>query len=387
MRPSRPQIFFLATVEFAVNVFLLSHLKALSKCFDVTVIVKTDDPLFLTKQGVDVGVIPLNISRNVRILSDVYCLIRLVYIFIKVRPFAVHSITPKAGLLAMLAGFIACVPSRVHTFTGQVWVTSHGLKSVVLKFFDWLTARLATFNIIDSQSQQQFLINQKVLTKERSIVFGMGSVSGVDLKRFKPSKKVLTEVRHELGIPEDAFVFIYLGRLNKDKGILDLALAFSSLKNKNIYLLVVGPDEGNFVEEMRRLCGCNIDQLRFVVYTRTPERFLAASNTLCLPSYREGFGSVIIEAAAMGLPAIASDIYGISDAIVDKETGLLHPPGDAECIKRCMDLLLARPDKLERFGCEARSRVVKNFDAERITEFWLGFYEKQLQANPIYKRR
>ena len=382
MRPSRPKIFFLATVEFAVNAFLLSHLKALSKCFDVTVIVNTDDPLFLTKQGVDVEVIPLNISRNIQILSDVYCLIRLVCIFIKLRPSAVHSITPKAGFLAMLAAFIACVPFRVHTFTGQVWATSHGLKRVELKFFDWLTARLATFNIIDSPSQQQFLINQKVLTKERSIVFGVGSVSGVDLKRFKPSKKVLTEVRHELGIPEDAFVFIYLGRLNKDKGILDLALAFTSLKNKNknIYLLVVGPDEGDFVEEMKRLCVDNIDQLRFVVYTRTPERFLAASNALCLPSYREGFGSVVIEAAAMGLPAIASDIYGISDAIVDNGTGLLHQPGDAECIKRCMGLFLARPDKLERLGYEARSRAVKNFDAERITEHWLGFYDKVLKS-------
>lgn len=325
LRPSRPTIFFLATAEFAVNAFLLSHLKALSKSFDVTVIVNTDDPLFLTKQGVDVEVIPLSISRNILILSDVYCLIRLVYIFIKLRPSAVHSITPKAGFLAMLAAFIACVPFRVHTFTGQVWATSHGLKRVVLKFFDWLTARLATFNIIDSPSQQQFLINQKVLTKERSIVFGVGSVSGVDLKRFKPSKKVLTEVRHELGIPEDAFVFIYLGRLNKDKGILDLARAFTSLKNKNTCLLVVGPDEGDFVEEMKRLCGGSVDRLRFVAYTRTPERFLAASNVLCLPSYREGFGSVVIEAAAIGLPAIASNIYGISDAIVEKKNGLASP--------------------------------------------------------------
>ena len=151
-------------------------------------------------------------------------------------------------------------------------------------------------------------------------------------------------------------------------------------------MLVVGPDEGDFVEEMKRLCGGSVDRLRFVAYTRTAERFLAASNALCLPSYREGFGSVVIEAAAMGLPAIASDIYGISDAIVDKGTGLLHPPGDAERIKRCMDLFLARPDKLERFGCEAKSRAVKNFDAERITEFWLGFYEQQLQENPIDKR-
>ena len=386
MRQSRPKIFFLATVEFAVNAFLLSHLKALSKRFDVTVIVNTKDPLFLTKQGVDVEVIPLNISRSIGILSDVGCLIRLVYIFIKLRPSAVHSITPKAGLMSMLAGFIARVPLRIHTFTGQVWATSHGLKRVMLKCFDRLVAGLATFNIIDSPSQQQFLINQRVLTKEASIVFGMGSVSGVDLKRFKPSKEALAEVRHELGVPNGAFVFIYLGRLNKDKGVLDLALAFSLVKNKNTYLLVVGPDESDFVEEMKRLSGDSVDRLRFVAYTRTPERFLAASDVLCLPSYREGFGSVVIEAAAMGLPAIASDIYGISDAVVDKGTGLLHPPGDAESIKRCMDIFLASPDMLERFGREAMSRAVKSFDADCFTESWLAFYEQKLQANAIDKR-
>lgn len=386
MRQSRPKIFFLATVEFAVNAFLLSHLKTLSKHFDVTVIVNTDDPLFLTKQGVDVEVIPLNISRNIRIISDIICLIRLVYIFIKLRPSAVHSITPKAGLLAMLAAFIVRVPFRVHTFTGQVWVTSHGLKRLMLKFFDWLIALLATFNIVDSLSQQQFLIDEKVLCEKNSVVFGLGSVSGVDLRRFKPSKEALAEVRYELGVPDDAFVFIYLGRLNKDKGVLDLALAFSSVKNKDTYLLVVGPDEGDFVEEMKRLSGDSVDRLRFVAYTRTPERFLAASDVLCLPSYREGFGNVVIEAAAMGLPAIASDIYGISDAIVDKGTGLLHPPGDSEGIKRCMDIFLASPDMFEQFGREAMSRAVKSFDAELVTESWLGFYEQKLQVNDIDKR-
>ncbi len=386
MKVSRPKVFFLATVEFAVNAFLLSHLKALSKCFDVTVIVNTNDPLFLTKQGVDVKVIPLRISRNIRTLSDAISLICLVYIFFKFRPSVVHSITPKAGMLAMLAAFITRVPLRVHTFTGQVWATSHGPKRVMLKSFDWLIARLATFNIVDSPSQQQFLVDQKVLTKETSVVFGIGSVSGVDLKRFKPSKKVFADVRLELEIPEDAFVFIYLGRLNKDKGVLDLALAFSSLKNNNAYLLVVGPDEGDFVEAIKTLSGGNIDRLRFVPYTRTPERFLAASNALCLPSYREGFGSVVIEAAAMGLPAIASDIYGISDAVVDRETGLLHPPCNAEGIKGCMDLFLARPDELSRYGREARSRVVKNFDAERISQLWLDFYEQKLQAHPVDKR-
>jgi glycosyltransferase involved in cell wall biosynthesis len=248
----------------------------------------------------------------------------------------------------------------------------------VLKFFDWLTARLATFNIIDSPSQQQFLINQKVLTKERSIVFGMGSVSGVDLKRFKPSKKVLTEVRHELGIPEDAFVFIYLGRLNKDKGILDLALAFSSLENKNTYLLVVGPDEGDFVEEMKRLCGDNIDQLRFVVYTTTPERFLAASNALCLPSYREGFGSVVIEAAAVGIPAVGSRIYGLMDAIAENKSGLLFEAKDVSALSDCLMQLVDNKQLRLRLGQNAKQRAESYFSSKMLVKAWLDYYTMKL---------
>ena len=372
------KVYFVATVDFVVNAFLLNHLKALSKRFDVTVIVSTEDPLFLAKQGVDVEVIPLNISRNIHILSDIACLIRLVSIFIKYHPCAVHSITPKAGLLAMLAAFIVRVPFRVHTFTGQVWVTSHGLKRLMLKSFDRLIAGLATFNIVDSPSQQQFLIDEKVLCKKNSVVFGLGSVSGVDLNKFKASKATFNELRHTLGISEGAFVFTYLGRLNKDKGVLDLAQAFSRIKESNAYLLIVGPDEGGFVDEIKKINAYKLEQIRFVGFTTVPEQYLAASNALCLPSYREGFGSVIIEAAAMGVPAIASNIYGITDAVVDSQTGLLHEPRDVFGIKNKMESVLENPSLVKKLATNAKKRTVKEFDSVVITHEWLKFYCQQL---------
>lgn len=368
------QIFFVATVDFAINAFLLNHLKTLSQDFDVTVIVNTDDPDFLIKQGIDVKVIPISISRDVYILSDIRCLVRLISIFIKYHPSAVHSITPKAGLLAMLAAFIVRVPFRVHTFTGQVWVTKHGLKRFMLKSFDWIIARLATFNIVDSPSQQQFLIDEKVLSEKNSIVFGLGSVSGVDLAKFKPSKQVFNDVRQELSVPSDAFVFIYLGRLNKDKGVLDLAHAFSEIKNKNTYLLVVGPDEGGFIDEIKKINAHKLDQIKFVSFTKTPERYLATSNVLCLPSYREGFGSVIIEAAAMGVPTVASNIYGISDAVVNNQTGLLHKPADVSSILFCLNTFLNDSGLVKKYGDAAKLRAMKEFDANLITEHWRQFY-------------
>jgi glycosyltransferase involved in cell wall biosynthesis len=372
----KPKIYFVATVDFAINAFLLNHLKALSQHFDVTVIVNTDDADFLIKQGVDVNVIPLNISRNIHILSDIACLIRLISIFIKYHPSSVHSITPKAGLLAMLAAFFARVPFRIHTFTGQVWASKVGLKRFMLKSFDRLIARLATFNIIDSPSQQQFLIDEKVLSKKNSVVFGLGSVSGVDLKRFKANKAAFNELRDALGISDDAFVFTYLGRLNKDKGILDLAQAFSKIKDSNAYLLIVGPDEGGFVDEIKKINAHKLEQIRFVGFTKVPEQYLAASNALCLPSYREGFGSVIIEAAAIGVPAIASNIYGISDALVNNETGLLHIAADINSILDCLSTFLNDPKLVKKYGDTSKLRAVKDFDANLITAHWVDFYKR-----------
>jgi glycosyltransferase involved in cell wall biosynthesis len=373
------RIFFVATVDFAINAFLLNHLKKLSKKFDVYVIVNTDDPLFLDKQGLDIKVIPLKFSRKIQIFSDFYCLIHLIFIFIKQRPAAVHSITPKAGLLAMLAAFISFVPCRVHTFTGQVWVTKQGLKRFILKSFDRLIASLATFSIVDSPSQQQFLIEEQVLSEETSVVFGLGSVSGVDLKRFKPSKKVFTDVRQNLLIPQDAFLFIYLGRLNKDKGVLDLAQAFSEIKDTNVYLLIVGPDEGGFIDEIKKINAHKLEKIRFLGFTEAPERYLAASNSLCLPSYREGFGTVIIEAAAMGVPAIASNIYGISDAVVNGQTGLLHQPGDFAGLKIAMEKILMDELLYESLAAAARDRAVNKFDSKIITNKWVDFYQLQIQ--------
>ena len=374
----KSKIFFIATVDIAINAFLLNHLKVLSKDFDITVIVNTDDPLFLVKQGLNIKVIRLRFSREIQIFSDITLLICLIYIFIMQRPFAVHSITPKAGLLAMLAAFVAYVPFRAHTFTGQVWATKYGFVRFFLKSFDWMIARLATFNIVDSASQQRFLINEKVLSRESSIVFGLGSVSGVDLKRFIPSEQMRVKVRLELEIPSEAFVFIYLGRLNQDKGIIDLASAFAKIQNSKAFLLVVGPDEGGFVDKIKIINIHKSSQVRFVDFTDKPEDFLAASDALCLPSYREGFGNVIIEAAAMGIPAIASNIYGISDAIINEQTGLLHIPRDLKSIMDAMEHFLTKPELVKKYGDVAMERVKTEFDANTISKYWRDFYLKVL---------
>ncbi len=369
------------TVEFAVKVFLLNHLRALTKIYDVTVIVNTNNPNFLIEHGINAKVIALDITRKIGFFSDLVALVKLMKIFSQQRFSAVHSITPKAGLLAMLAACLIRVPLRIHTFTGQIWVTKSGFKRLILKQLDCFIASLTTHNIIDSPSQRDFLVNEKVVSANKSIVFAKGSISGVDINRFKPDPIAKSRIRQELNITEDAILFLFLGRLTVDKGLLDLAKAFGELNFANAHLLFVGPDEQALQAEIMHLAGESGMNIQFIGHTNTPEMFMAAADVLCLPSYREGFGSVVIEAAAVGIPTVASGIYGLSDAVVDGDTGLLHEPRAVNEIEYCMKSMLSNRALRLKLGKQAQERAVKDFDSKLITQAWLNFYHENIHLN------
>ena len=379
MVESQPKICFVLTAEFAVKAFLLNHLRALSKLYEVTVIVNTNNSNFLVEQGIEAKVIQLAIARNVSLVSDFSCLIQLIKIFYQQGFSAVHSVTPKAGLLAMLAAWLVHVPMRIHTFTGQVWVTKVGVKRFLLKQIDCLIAFLATYNIVDSPSQRQFLLDEKVVSSNKSIVFANGSISGVDIAKFKPNQLARVRIRQKLLIPNDAIVFLFIGRLTRDKGVLDLACAFSCLDVEHVYLLFVGPDEQNMQTEVIHISGENSLNVHFVGHTDEPEFYMAAADVLCLPSYREGFGSVVIEAAAVGMPAIASRIYGITDAVVEGETGLLHEPHDVNNIKNCMEKVMNNQALRLKLGEQARDRAIKDFSSHLVTQAWVNFYFENMR--------
>ncbi|MEQ1599430.1 MAG: glycosyltransferase [Methylotenera sp.] len=378
MAKSQPQICFVLTAEFAVKAFLLNHLRALSEFYEVTVIVNTNNPNFLVEQGIEAKVIPLPIARNVSLVSDFSCLINLIKILHKQGFSAVHSITPKAGLLAMLASWVVRVPLRIHTFTGQVWVTKIGVKRFLLKQIDCIIASLTTHNIVDSPSQRQFLIDEKVMSSAKSIVFAKGSISGVDIGRFKPNQQARISIRQQLNISDEAVVFLFIGRLTIDKGLLDLAQAFKYLNAVSAYLLFVGPDEQNLQAELISSVGKDSQNVRFIGHTSTPESYMAAADVLCLPSYREGFGSVVIEGAAVGIPAIASRIYGLTDAIVEGETGLLHEPHDVNAIKSCMEKAMDNQILRLQLGKQAQARAIVDFDSILVIQAWVDFYRENL---------
>lgn len=376
----RRRICFVVATEITATAFLLDQIRAAAALYDVCIALNTRNTSFLAPFGIAVEVVPVAIERKIRPLSDFAALFALFRLFRARRFDLVHSVSPKAGLLAMLAGFLAGVPQRLHVFTGQVWATRRGLPRFGLKCADRLLAALATHVLIDSPTQRDFLVAQNVVRPAKCTVLAKGSISGVDTARFRPDGAARAAVRQELGIAADGVLFLYLGRLNRDKGMLDLAAAFaqSCRQRDNVWLALVGPDEQDLSARIREICQPCANRLRLVDYTSQPERYMAAADVFCLPSYREGFGTVVIEAAACGVPAVASRIYGVTDAVVDGKTGLLHPPGDRGALATAMVRLAADRQLCVALGAAARERVLADFAMAALTAATLDFYAKIL---------
>jgi len=346
----------------------------------VRVFGNSNESALLQQRGVDVPIDFVPIVRPIAPWSDIQALWVLYWRFKKNRPLAVHSITPKAGLLGMMAAWLARVPVRVHSFTGQVWVTRTGFMRWLLKAADKRIAAMATDVLVDSPSQRDFLIEQDVVTAERSRVLGAGSICGVNTERFSPNESVREVVRNELGAAPDAIVCLYLGRLNRDKGVLDLASAFSQVADHHskAELWIVGPDEADYFQQMKVLLGKAKNQVKRVDFTLSPERFMQAADLFCLPSYREGFGSSVIEAASCGVPSLVSRIYGLTDAVIEGQTGWMHEAGNVQELSRQLDRLLAHPAELASRGRAARHYVETHFEEKNVTDAMLQFYQKRL---------
>ncbi len=374
------RICYVVSSDITIKAFLIDQLRALATRHSLSVVVNTSDPNFLAPYGIDAAVEPVAIERRVALLRDLGALWHL-WRFLRTNRFdVVHSVTPKAGLIGMLASWLARVPIRIHMFTGQVWATRTGAARWFLKALDRLTAQMATHVLADSHSQRDFLVQEKVVQAVRVSVLADGSISGVDVERFKPDPGARQAVRDELAIPSDGLVLLYVGRLNQDKGLVDLARAFATVSNEllDARLVLVGPDEQQIAPQIRAICERCLDRLHFVPFTPTPERYMAAADIFCLPSYREGFGSVLIEAAAAGVPSIASRIYGITDAVIDGSTGILHDVRNPGQIAEAVTRLAADPvlRRLLAEGAQARAR--DRFSQERITRAVVEFYAEVL---------
>lgn len=370
---------FVATIPAVIQAFMKDAIQASSERWAVNVVSNPRGAELL--QGLNAEFIPVAIERKISPWRDLRALVELFGLFRRERYQLVHSIMPKTGLLTMLAAWAAGIPYRLHTFTGQVWATKQGWKRQSLKIFDKIIVKLATHILVDSPSQRDFLVAEGILGSRQGLVLGQGSICGVNAEIFKPDMETRERIRSILDIDPNQPVILFLGRLNRDKGILDLASAFVKLaeKHPDAVLVLVGAEEDVPFTRIQEICGKYRTQLRRINYTPNPEHYMAMADIFCLPSYREGFGQVIIEAAATGIPAVATKIYGITDAVADQKTGILYPAGDVNALAQALSHLIENPVYRLELGRAAQTRAVSQFSSREISAEMIFLYSQLLE--------
>lgn len=364
-----------------MNAFLLGHLAALSDLYQVTLCVNLD--LYPLSEKIDprVSVCNIPLVRKISVLQDFRALIHLIRVFGRGRFDVVHSMTPKAGLLSMFAARLCRVPYRFHTFTGQVWATRTGTSRAFFKWIDRCIVRCSTRVFTDSDSQSRFIEREGIAKHGAVTVLGHGAIMGVDQDRFKPDTELRKKIRLSLGCSERSCVFLFVGRIARDKGVFDLMEAFSRLASErdDVALWMVGPDEEGLQNELQQHTAEIGEKIRWLGRTFEPEHFMAAADALVLPSYREGFGMVIIEAAGCAVPTLAYRIDGVIDAVVDGETGVLVSARDVVAFGDIMRAMAGDPAWVRKLGQGALLRVGRDFSERSVREAWLNFYKGILE--------
>jgi glycosyltransferase involved in cell wall biosynthesis len=366
------KIAFISAAPETISSFLLAYIKELSLHHDIHIITSLGSNGNIRGLPSDITVHNVNINRDPKVFADLKSLFALYKLFKKQNYDLVHSFTPKAGLLTQISAFVARIPKRLHTFTGQVWATKQGLSRSVLKFLDKVTATLATFCLIDSPSQKAFLIKENLLKEENCKVLASGSISGVNIEKYVFSQETRDNLRSEHKIANDDFVFMFVGRMKKEKGVPELLEAFKQIgTDKKAKLFILGSDEENLTESVN-----NIANIHYLGFKSNAQEYYSFADVLCLPSHREGFGNVIIEAASCNLPALASNIYGLSDAVENGGTGILHQVKNMQEIASSMESFLADPEKLVAMRKRCRARVEETFDERILVKEFILFYKE-----------
>ena len=338
--------------------------------------------------GIDIH--PVSMPRNITPLQDLQALARLTATLRTLAPDILHAHTPKGGLLGMIAATLAAVPHRVYHMRGLLTATATGPRLAMFTWAERLTCALAHEVICVGHSLREAAIAQRLAPASKLHVMAGGSGQGVDAAgRFDPERPELVTaaqgIRHDHGIPADAFVVGFVGRLVRDKGVVELAQAWTQVvaTYPQAHLLVVGPFEQRDAVPKDTIHLLNsTPSIHLAGPTRDPAPYYKAMDLVVLPTYREGFPNVPLEAAAMGLPVVATDIPGCTDAVAHGLTGTLVPPADAPALARALGEYMGNPSKARAHGQAGRQRVLREFSPERISQEIHDLYQALLASKP-----
>ena len=382
----------ITTVPISFKVLLKGQLRFMaSNGFDVKGVSSEEEELKEVRENEGIMMEAINMSRKITPFQDLKSLWEMWNFLRKEKPQIVHTHTPKAGIIGMLAARLAGVPHRLHTVAGLPLMEATGIKRKILNFVEKLTYSSATRVYPNSKGLYDFILQNNFTQSNKLKIIGNGSSNGINTTLFSPDQVTETErvtLREKLNIQPDDFVFVFVGRIVSDKGINELIKAFSELQtaenneSTGIKLLLVGGLESD-LDPLNPETLAEINQNKDIIsagFQQDVRPFFAISDALAFPSYREGFPNVVMQAGAMGLPSIVSDINGCNEIIVEGENGLIIPSKNVEKLKEKM-LTLARDKNLYIKLKENSRRMIENrYEQSVVWKALLEEYEGLLQS-------
>ena len=372
---------YVVTVPNTARAFLRGQVEAIQSAgYDVVIVSSPTPLLWKVSEQHHVRVFGVSMSREINPLQDIRSLWQLIKLFRNEKPDIINAGTPKAGLLGMVAACVTRVPCRIYQLRGLRLETTSGLKRFILGFSERIASKCSHYIICNSQSLVETYKELGLAPVSKLQVLGHGSSNGVDLQRFSPSRDLLSQAEHirrTLDIPKDAHVIGFVGRLTRDKGIINLLSVFKQLKKTipNLYLLLVGDFEsGDPVPDSIVNLITEEHHIRLTGFIDNVAPYYHLMDVLVFPSYREGFPNAPLEAAAACIPTIGFQVTGVIDAVKNGETGILVPLGDDAALAQATLQVIISPELRKQLGSKAQIWVKNNFMQKDVWHRWIEFY-------------
>lgn len=372
----------MTTIPIALEKLLTGQLRFMTQFYDVTGIAAEPENLEKLREKEGINVWPLHMTRKITPFEDLSAVVKLYRYFKKEKPFIVHSHTPKAGVVGMLAAKLAGVPNRLHTVAGLPLLEATGKKRKLLDFVEKFTYSCATKVYPNSFVMAKIIEENGYCKPEKLKVLGNGSSNGIDTDYFSPahySDQANATLKADLGILPGEFVFVFVGRLVRDKGIEELVAAFQKLhaNHPQLKLLLVGDYEADLDPISNEALNAikNHDGIIMTGWQTDVRPYFAVSDALAFPSYREGFPNVVMQAGAMGLPSIVTNINGCNEIIRENENGLIVEPKDEAALTAAMRQLYENQDLYNLIKRNSRESIVSRFSQQQLWQALLAEYQ------------
>lgn len=380
----KPKLIRITTVPISLKILLKDQLKFMNQYFDVIGVSSKGRELEDVQRDEDIRTIELNMSREITPFKDLISLIKMISLLLKEKPNIVHTHTPKAGIVGMVASFICRVPNRLHTVAGLPVMEAHGNKKKLLLMVEKLTYACATKVYPNSYGLQEYILENKLTNIDKLKVIGHGSSNGIDTIYFNRTGEIVkqaTQIQEKYNL-KNKFIFCFVGRIVKDKGINELLHSFNKLTQRfdDTKLLIVGnlEEELDPISEQSHKILEDNKRIINMGYQNDIRPYLACSDCFVLPTYREGFPNVVLQASSMGLSSIVTNINGCNEIIKHNENGLIIEPKDKDELYDAMKKYLEDEKLSKKLSSSSRKDIITKYDRKVFYQYLLEEYNEVL---------